>query len=731
MSHGVTRLKELLFDAESQTLSALQQRVENLASSSNADRDTLRREISALAEREAGLRVSLSQRLDEVFEKAGTLERFQTSVAKVIDKSLRDAEVDRHAQLSSAIAPLVTRTIKTEIHNSRDELVEALYPMTGRMVQAYVASALKDLTNEINRRIGQNPAMLRMRALMTGRSVAELAIADTQKLELEELYLIRRGSGELIARWPQTDISGVGSNRDQVMSGILTAINEFASEALSGPGSELRQIDLGSDEVYLRASPSHLLAAKCSGTAHASIEKLIDAEFLKCIEGQLGSGAATSSPLPQAAHATQLSALAENLQTRIADEQERLRSSGFNPAKLLFWLVGLIAAGLIAWWAWAELTEYRVRTLANEVIDTSRDLRGYPIRLTIAPYGEALTVAGLTPTRVARDDLLERLRLALPGVIIRDGLSAVPSGDATLEPEVARLRSELSGLEAKLARDRIAGSTLTALQRLAGLAPDLDRLSTALPEGNRSQAAETVLGISSSVEASSDELRTASQMARGTAPFEAVFSKLEAITKRLNRAANDAQSMVDARAPAREPNIIPSAVAGTPLAPERRAARQSEAMALEAERLATLILAANQAAALVPPPPELPAKSERERLEDFIGANAIFFSNDTEYRDSTAARAALDELSNLMRGGTLLVRVVGFTDEQGDIDANRRLARARARTVYDDLLRRGVPARRLVAVGRGLGRDLSAAVGALSPNRRVQFEIGFIGEASQ
>ena len=149
MSQSVDKLKQLLFEPESEAIAALTKRIES------------------------------------VFDRAGTQERFQASVAKVLDGALRDAEVERHDQVASAIAPLIVKTVKTEIHNSTDDLVEALYPATGRMVKAYVASAIQDLTNEINRKLEANPVMLRLNALLSGRSAGELALADSQRLKVE------------------------------------------------------------------------------------------------------------------------------------------------------------------------------------------------------------------------------------------------------------------------------------------------------------------------------------------------------------------------------------------------------------------------------------------------------------------------------------------------------------------------------------------------------------------
>ncbi|MEQ1717659.1 MAG: hypothetical protein ABL907_17055, partial [Hyphomicrobium sp.] len=165
MSQSVARLKELLFDSEAQALADLSRRLEQISDTDSRGR------------------ADLKMRLDQVMELAGSTEHFTASVADVIDDALRRAEVHKHSQLSISIAPLVVTTIKAELKNSQDEMVEALYPITGRLVKSYVASAIKDLTEEMNRRLEQNPLMLRLQSLTTGRSVGELALAGTQDFE--------------------------------------------------------------------------------------------------------------------------------------------------------------------------------------------------------------------------------------------------------------------------------------------------------------------------------------------------------------------------------------------------------------------------------------------------------------------------------------------------------------------------------------------------------------------
>ena len=75
-----------------------------------------------------------------------------------------------------------------------------------------------------------------------------------------------------------------------------------------------------------------------------------------------------------------------------------------------------------------------------------------------------------------------------------------------------------------------------------------------------------------------------------------------------------------------------------------------------------------------------------------------------------------------------LLRIVGFTDETGGSSQNSPLALQRATRVRDELVRLGVPASVLTAVGRANGPNLSPDAGPDSPNRRVQFELVFPGE---
>jgi outer membrane protein OmpA-like peptidoglycan-associated protein len=576
MAQDVSKLKELLFESESRALS------------------------------------DLSQRMDLVFERAGSHERFTASVAGVLDDALRQAEVDRHTELSQAIAPLIVKTIKTEIRGSQDELAEALSPAMGRMVKAYVGSAIRDLMDDINRRLESNAFMLRVRSVLTGRPVAELAFAEGQRLAIDEIFLVRRGSGALVGHWPRDATSA----HDRRVSGILTAINEVATEAFEADQAALRRIDMGSSLVYLRASPTYLLAAKCRGAAPASVEQTIDEHFVGSIERlrTLLNGSADGSAPERAVNAL-LADLAAKLEQGIAEQQEKfaVRRGGLSPAGVLLWSIGLLLAGWAGWSAYSGYATGVARATAERVIAGQRELNGYPVHVAVEHRGSEIAMLGLVPTADAASEAVRRLHAALPLAQIVDHTAALPGG-------LKEARADIDALQGKVSE----------------LASDTSRRDAALKSG---------IGA-----------------------LQAALAKADT-------------------------------------------ARQADLDALRAE-LARAV-----------------APSARARLDAWAHTHAIFFTKDTGYRDQRAATAALDELTRLVKETDALVRVVGFTDEKGGQERNVPLSQARAERIVSELKSRGVPASRLVAVGRNNIEDLSPVVGDASPNRRAEFEIGFEGEA--
>lgn len=724
MADNVSRLKQLLFDNEAEALAELSRRL-----------DLLQQD-----------KVEANRRFDSVFQRAGTDERLQKSVAGVLDGALRDAEVADHEGLADAVAPVVVNTVKTEIRNSRDEIAEALYPMTGRMVKAYIASAMKDLKESLNRKLDSNPLMLRMRSMSTGQPIGDLLLADSQRVALDELFLIRRGTGELVARWPANDI---GHNQDQVMSGILAAINDFASEALKDDGSSLREIDLGDRQVYLRASPVYLLAAKCSGSGSGAAEKVLDEAFLSAIEqihalndsDELDKGPETKGKM--------LALLAGDLQEDLHEAQEKAAAAREQSAgqglSTLAWIVGIPLAIWMSWLVYESYWRARVTDIANQIVISSSELKGYPTDLKVSALGRDITLSGLAPSRYTKSSLVKRLQVALPNTKIDAArLAVLPTGDHITDeilklreevdkfrPDISALRVGIAGVEEQIAVATVRSNLAKAHRSVQTVLAELPGLEQHNASGNeralvarlRESALLSDRQLKAHLKAVQDETVTFSKVQELSGPIDSLGEEMRQRTGEMS------SLLVDPNVPQ-----VDRAVAGLE---DTGVIGSTHALAVDSDHLATVAVAVAQLSALKkqfpkPPPPAKPyTPSRRQQLEEFARRHAVFFSTATSYRDARNTAGVLDELANHMSRTKAVLRVVGYTDEKGNSDDNVPLSQKRADKVVAALVRRGVPRQRIVALGRRDFRDISTRVGTQSPNRRVEFEIGFDNELAR
>lgn len=711
---AVSRLKELLFDREVREL------------------DTLNR------------------RLADIDVRAGSDAQFQKAVARVLDSAVRDAEASRHKELSDAMAPMVLRALRTEMKSAemQDQIAGTMYPRMGEMVRRYVSSAIRDMMQEINRRLEagltHNRFFLWVRSITSGRSMAELALAETQQLEVEEIYLVRRGSGVLVHHWrrPGTVEEGDGGNRDTLVSGFLAAITALAEEAFEADKESLRTLDLDDHRIYLRGSPDYLLAAKCIGSAPAGIDRSLDEELIRVLaenqEIERDAPAGSRDPTTAASRDALLAGFSADIEQAARERTSEVsRAHGMRTLKILLWLIGLPLAAFVAWHLYVSFVTHSLQTRADGVIAGIPKLKGYPVKAHVERGARQIWVAGLAPDDETRRQVLGALKDLSPGAQLSEAIGVLPGADvrARLSAEgfrraVERAERKLTVLVADLAaaRGRVQGSSDET-----GLADAETAAQSALAELRRPRP--DVVGDQSDegLRRAFDGLALAAgklaQLAGSDTPAPELPPKdaiegAEAMAVLSERIAALVTSIEQRHA------VAPIAKRIDDVG-ETVAARAAEIDRLAEERIAALDrryraridelerrLSAQQPA---PPTP-------RQQLEAFARSHAIFFANGAEYRDEPATGRMLDELAGLLRNSEAVVRVIGYTDETGTAARNSPLSQARADKVVADLVARGVPPRRLIAIGRLNSVPIAPGSGIESPNRRAEFEVAFDGE---
>ncbi|MFV0279365.1 MAG: hypothetical protein ACK5JM_01225, partial [Rhodoblastus sp.] len=329
---------------------------------------------------------AIEDRVSALDQRVGAPDRLEAATAEILVEAFRRTEVARHRELAGAVAPVVVAAIRNEIKNSKDMMVEALYPLTGRLVAAAVANAFRDLVADLNERLDRSLSTrhwrLRLQSLATGRPVSELALAEAQAPELRRLLLLERGSGVLVASWHADDES---QDQSELVSGLIAAITEFATSVYGSRSGELRTLDLGEARVFLRGAPVYLVAAECAGVLRPEHEREIDAAFLSLVS-RVDQDQGSAAP-----------ALEHMAQTLFKQQAPVQKSSG---VPLL--LVGCALIGLLAWWASGpilrNLHERRIETAFAQARAAHPEIDAFPLRLRVDHAKKTVVVAGLAPS---------------------------------------------------------------------------------------------------------------------------------------------------------------------------------------------------------------------------------------------------------------------------------------------------------------------------------------------
>ncbi|MCC0002602.1 MAG: OmpA family protein [Methylobacteriaceae bacterium] len=393
-------------------------------------------------------------RIDALDQRVGTPDRLEAATSEILVEAFRKAEIARHRELAGAVAPVVVAAIRNEIKNSKDMMVEALYPITGRLVTAAVANAFRDLVADLNERLDRSLSTrywrLRFRSMITGRPLSELALAEAQRPELRRLLLLERGSGRLVAAWHADDET---DDQSELVSGLIAAITEFASSVYGSRSGELRTLDLGQARVFLRGAPVYLVAAECAGALRPEHEREVDDAFLSLVSR---IDHAPDDATPALAH------MAETL------FQQRLPAEKKSSLPLV--LVGAALLALLAWWASGPilrgLHERRIDAAFAQALTAHPDLDAFPLRVTVDHAARTVTLAGLAPSDADSHALVDAIKgVAAPYKVVAHTASVgsvaqlrdMSRREDALGGELNKIDQELSALGKQLsdARARI------------------------------------------------------------------------------------------------------------------------------------------------------------------------------------------------------------------------------------------------------------------------------------
>ena len=165
---------------------------------------------------------------------------------------------------------VVDKIIAERIKESKDELLEVLYPELGKMIKKFITHQFQMLKESIESQIKSSFSSQgffgRFMNIFPWRRKAavEEILSKMDKTVIEEVYVIQRDSGLLLGHASQAD-----SLNQDLIAGMLTAIKAFVEDAFRRKSEDLEMIEYGSYKIFIQSFHSYYIALAITGSLSA------------------------------------------------------------------------------------------------------------------------------------------------------------------------------------------------------------------------------------------------------------------------------------------------------------------------------------------------------------------------------------------------------------------------------------------------------------------------------
>jgi hypothetical protein len=216
------------------------------------------------------------KRIDKLEDNWTFPDGFSTQVANVLPLSVDKAE-KKDEELTETLYPVVEKSIYRSVKTNIQPMADALFPVMGPAIRKAIQDAMRKTVESLNQTLESSFTVKgikwRLQAKATGRSYAEIVLKNTLLFRVEQVFLIHRGTGLLIAH---ESINPLHDENSDMISSMLTAIQDFVRDSFKVDDSQnLESIQVGSASVWLEQSPNVILAAVVEGEPPLSLRDLM------------------------------------------------------------------------------------------------------------------------------------------------------------------------------------------------------------------------------------------------------------------------------------------------------------------------------------------------------------------------------------------------------------------------------------------------------------------------
>jgi OOP family OmpA-OmpF porin len=184
--------------------------------------------------------------------------------------------------LRDALEPIIEKSFQNSVRRNPKELADAIYPIMGPAIRSSIAAAIRDFAEALNQIVEKSASFRsirwRIEALITGKPFSEILLSKSLLYSVDQVFLIHRQSGLLLQH---AAAQGSVLKDADMISGMLTAIQDFLSDSFTEGGQDLETVDAGRFKLWLTYGAKVMLVGAVSGTAPVELKQV----FRKALDG--------------------------------------------------------------------------------------------------------------------------------------------------------------------------------------------------------------------------------------------------------------------------------------------------------------------------------------------------------------------------------------------------------------------------------------------------------------
>jgi outer membrane protein OmpA-like peptidoglycan-associated protein len=215
----------------------------------------------------------IGQELDELAQIKGRLEdpaARTADLAQILPDAIRAA---RAKALREALEPVFEKAFQSSVRKHPRELADAIYPVIGPALRNSIAAAIREYAEGLNQIVEKSISLRairwRIEARATGKPFSEILLARSLLYSVEQVFLIHKKGGLLLQHAAAQN--SVLKDADMI-SGMLTAIQEFLSDSFTEGGQNLETVDTGRFKLWIQYGPKAVLVGAVNGSAPVALK---------------------------------------------------------------------------------------------------------------------------------------------------------------------------------------------------------------------------------------------------------------------------------------------------------------------------------------------------------------------------------------------------------------------------------------------------------------------------